>query len=281
MSTMRQFIPQRAVARRVAPLITVVVGLMLAAGGSPAQVGLGPAGSVSYEIVRVDNGGKIQGKVIFTGAKPAARKVVPTKDPEACGTAVREIEQITVGPDNSVSDAVVILANIERGKAWQKPEARPVVENLKCDFVPRVQVIPKGSDVEFKNSDPVFHNVHTFLDKKTLQNLPITSGQHRVGNLTEPGLVRAECDSHGWMLGWVYVAANPYYAVTSKDGNFTLEDVPPGDYTLVVWQEYAGSSALPVTVKDNDSVSVIVDLTNGSRTAPAHAGTEGKGDIHG
>ena len=69
-----------------------------------------------------------------------------------------------------------------------------------------------------------------------------------------------ECDAHGWMLGWVYVADNPYYAVTAKDGTFTIKDVPPGSYTLVTWQEYAGEVEIPVVVKAKEVMPVTVEL---------------------
>ena len=39
------------------------------------------------------------------------------------------------------------------------------------------------------------------------------------------------------MSGYVVVAPTPYFAVTDKDGNFDIKDVPPGHYTLVTWSE--------------------------------------------
>src|SRR2546430_13300017 len=76
----------------------------------------------------------------------------------------------------------------------------------------------------------------------------------------EAGIVRVECDAHGWMLGWVYAADTPYYALTAKDGTFTIKDVPPGSYTLVAWQEYTGEAEIPVTVKAKEVVPVTVEL---------------------
>jgi hypothetical protein len=62
------------------------------------------------------------------------------------------------------------------------------------------------------------------------------------------------------MRGWVYVADNPYYALTAKDGAFTIKDVPPGSYTLVGWQEYTGPVEIPVTVKAKEVVPVTMEL---------------------
>jgi hypothetical protein len=81
-------------------------------------------------------------------------------------------------------------------------------------------------------------------------------------DLSRPGLVRVECDAHGWMLAHIYVAASPYYALTSKDGSFSIGEVPPGSYTLVVSQDYLGDSERPVTVKSGETVTLSIELKN-------------------
>lgn len=54
--------------------------------------------------------------------------------------------------------------------------------------------------------------------------------------------------AHGWMLGWIYVVDNPYYALTGADGKFSITDVPPGEYSLVAWQSFTGPVQQKVTV---------------------------------
>jgi hypothetical protein len=216
--------------------------------------------AAAYDAVTVTDGGTIRGKVVFAGNPPPKKKVIPTKDKEACGSGVREVDQILLGPDKAVQEAVVYLKEVAKGKAWEKPAKPPAIDNVKCDFTPHVQVIPVG-DIEIVNSDPVLHNTHGFLGKVTVFNVALPNqGQRIVRPLKRPGMVRVECDAHGWMLGWVHVADNPYYAVSGKDGTFTLTSVPPGSYTLVAWQEYAGAVELPVTVKPKEVASVTVEL---------------------
>ena len=225
-----------------------------------ALLTLAPQAS-SYDAATVVDGATIQGKVVFTGTPPSPRKVIPTKDREVCGSGVREVEQIPLSPNKAVQDVVVFLRKVEKGKAWPKAAQTPALENLKCDFVPHVQVVRMGSDLEIVNSDPVLHNTHGFLEKLTVFNLAMPNQGQRIKRpLKKSGLVRVECDAHGWMLGWVYVVDNPYYAVTAKDGAFTIKDVPPGSYTLVAWQEYAGFVESPVTVKGKEVLSITVDL---------------------
>ena len=64
------------------------------------------------------------------------------------------------------------------------------------------------------------------------------------------------CDAHNWMHGWWFVAGNPYYAVTDDKGNFTINDVPPGTYTLEVWQEKLGTKTRSVTVEPGKAITV-------------------------
>jgi len=234
--------------------------LLLGALLIPALLTLDAIPGRAYEATQVTDGGTIQGKVVFPGTPPPKKKVIPTKDREVCGEAPREVDQILVGPDKSVQEAVVYLKKVDKGKAWQKASKTPEINNLKCDFQPHIQVIPSG-DIEIVNSDPVLHNTHGFLDRLTVFNVALPNqGQKIAKPLKKPGLVRVECDAHGWMLGWIYVAENPYYAVTGKDGTFTIKDVPPGSYTLVAWQEFTGVVEMPVTVKAKEVVQVPVEL---------------------
>jgi hypothetical protein len=213
----------------------------------------------SYQAVTVDNSGAIEGTITYQGSVPT-RKIIPTKDQEVCG-GVREEPQIIVGPDKGVQEAIVYLKKVEKGKAWEKLDKTPELINKDCVFVPHVQVIPAGGEVDVVNADPVLHNTHSFLGRLTVFNLALPNQEQRIKRpLSKPGLVRVECDAHGWMLAWIYVADNPYYAVTGQDGNFAIADVPPGNYTLVAWHEFTGEMEVPVTVKPKEAAKLTVEL---------------------
>jgi hypothetical protein len=214
---------------------------------------------VAYQVTDVKDGGTIQGKVSFSGTPPSPKKIIPTKDKEVCG-GIRERELIVLGPDKAVQGAFVYLKSVEKGKAWDKAEKVPVIDNKKCEFEPHVQII-KAGEVAIHNSDPVLHNTHGFFGKRTVFNVALpTQGQTVKKEVKGTGLMRVECDAHGWMLSWVYVADNPYYALTGKDGAFAIKDVPPGKYTLVVWQAHTGAVERPIDVKAKEGASVTIDL---------------------
>jgi len=234
---------------RIAPLsaIALIASLYFAA----------PA-AAEYETIAVTDGGAIKGKVIFKGTVPT-KTVVPTKDKETCG-GPRKDPLVVVGPGGEVKDAVVYLKEIAKGKDWVKTAKKPEITNHKCNFEPHVQVIPTGM-IDVVNADPVLHNTHGYYGTSTAFNLALPIQGGRVTKpLRRPGLVRVDCDAHGWMEGWIYVVDNPYFAITAADGTFSIPDVPPGNYTLVVWQEHAGASEMPVTVKAKDTVQVPIEL---------------------
>jgi len=214
--------------------------------------------AAAYEVAPVAGGGSIEGKVLFDGAVQVKR-VIPTKDREVCG-GPRDEPQILVGPNKGVQDAVVYLKEVAQGKAWGPDDKVPVLDQEKCQFKPAVQVIRPGKIV-IASSDPVLHNTHGFYGKRTAFNLALPDkGAKITSELPRPGLVRVECDAHGWMLAHVYVADSPYYSLTGQDGGFKITDVPPGSYTLVVSQYWAGDMEVPVTVKGGEAVKLSVDL---------------------
>jgi Carboxypeptidase regulatory-like domain len=220
-----------------------------------AMVG-GPAHA--YDAGTVTDGGKIEGTVVFNGAVQM-RKIIPTKDVEVCG-GIRQEPMIEVGPGKGVKDAAVYLVGVPKGKPWPPAGKKPELDNIKCRFVPDVQIIPAGT-LDVVNKDPVLHNTHGYYGKRTAFNMALPNqGQDIQTDLTQPGTVRVDCDAHGWMEGWIYVVDNPYYALTDADGKFAITDVPPGDYDLVAIQSFTGPVKQKVTVTAGKPTSLTIEL---------------------
>lgn len=212
----------------------------------------------AYEVAPVTGGGTIKGKVSFNGTVPM-RTVLPTKDAEVCG-APRKDPMVRVGADKGVQEAVVALQAIAKGKPWPVAGVAPTLDQKDCIFKPNVQVIAAGT-LAVVNSDPVLHNTHGFYDKRTAFNLALPNqGQKIDVELKRPGTVRIECDAHGWMLGWVYVVDNPYYALTDENGGFEIKDIPPGKYTLIANQEHTGPMSMEVEVASGQTVDLPIEL---------------------
>ena len=219
-----------------------------------------PVFGAKYKETTVSDGGSITGKVVYNG--PVKTKtVLPTKDKSVCGSA-RKQPLVTVGEGGAVQDSVVYLKGVPTGKAWPEEALKiPVLDQINCVFKPHVQVARQGK-IDIINSDPVLHNTHGYYGKRTAFNVALPEKGVKVTKvLKRPGTVRVDCDAHGWMLAWVHVVDNPYFFQTGADGTFSIDDIPPGDYTLVVWQEELGVTEKPVKVTANGTSEVMFDLT--------------------
>jgi len=213
---------------------------------------IAPAAS-GYEPGEVSNGGTIKGK-ISVGDKSLADETRPvTKDNDFCGAQV-PAEKHLVSADGGLQNAVVMIEGIASGKPFAS-DGDFVITNEKCHFVPHVMVAPKGAMMKVRNDDPLLHNSHFYLvqadTKKNVINLALPKQGVEIGKkkiLRKPGLLSVLCDAHDFMQAWVWVVENPYAVVTSAEGDFALENVPPGSYKLKVWHESLGEKLVDVTV---------------------------------
>jgi hypothetical protein len=64
------------------------------------------------------------------------------------------------------------------------------------------------------------------------------------------------CNVHPWMRALVFVFDHPYYAVTSKAGNFELKNLPPGTYTIEAWHESLGTQDRTLTIAPRESKAI-------------------------
>lgn len=105
-------------------------------------------------------------------------------------------------------------------------------------FNPHVLAVPVGATVEFANSDRVLHNIFVPpLDTEGFDLGTWPQGETRRHTFAESGVYVILCSVHPDMEAFVVVVPTPYFARTGEDGSFTIENVPPGAYTLHAWHE--------------------------------------------
>ena len=152
----------------------------------------------------------------------------------------------------SPENIVVYIDNLP-GKTFQPPVQHAIMDQFQMEFVPHVLAIVKGTTVNFLNDDRVQHNVYWPAinhNRKLAHNMG-TWPQGIVKSFTfnELGDIPLLCKVHAEMSGYIVVVPTPYFAITDKQGNFTIKDVPPGQYTLKTWSEEAQPTAQEVTIR--------------------------------
>jgi plastocyanin len=165
-----------------------------------------------------------------------------------------------LSPTNGISNAVVSLQGVPAGAKGSANPARVKMDQKQCVFVPRVVVVPVGGTVEFLNSDRLLHNVKSGGKENPTFNRAQPHARSIAIAFKNPERLRVDCDLHSWMRGWVVVAEHPFYAVTNEEGEFNFENIPPGKYTLQVWQETLGAVNQEVTVAGNGTHTVTVGM---------------------
>ena len=203
--------------------------------------------------------GTMKGNVRFTGPTPEQKVLPVVTDQYVCGKE-KDTEDLVLSPDKGIRNAVVWLTSPPPGTK-RETSATPVsVDQKQCNFAPRVVLVPVGGTVEFLNSDRLLHNIHSRSKDNPTFNRTQPKGRAIPITFTKPEIVRIDCDLHGWMRAWVVVAEHPFYAVTNEQGEFILDNVPPGKYTLQVWQETLGTVTQDITVEDKGSTTVNVGM---------------------
>jgi len=192
----------------------------------------------AYETVEVKNGGSIEGVVEFTGATvPKDPMVTLSSEVKYCGKSLPAEKYLI--KDKMIENVVVYLVDIKSGKAI--PSEPLTLTNIKCLFSPHVAVGFKGGKIIQKNDDPIFHNIHTYLNGKTMFNIGLPEkGSSVTKPLLRDGLMEVTCDSHPWMHGFIQILDHPYGAVTNAKGEFSIKDIPAGTYTVEAWHEALG-----------------------------------------
>jgi len=137
--------------------------------------------------------------------------------------------------------------------AGEATTALPPSTNLRLvqknkSFEPHILVVPAGSVVEFPNRDPFFHNVFSLFEGKKFDLGLYEAGTSQTVRFDRPGISYIFCNIHPEMSAVVITIATPLYALSTSDGQLSLESVPYGRYLLHVWSEgMAPENAQPLT----------------------------------
>lgn len=179
--------------------------------------------------------GAVHGQVRFTGDVPAPKKIMTTDG----GTILHN--DLVVDP--KTKGLRFVVAVLENAPAQPKvAKAQPVlVDQRDMIFLPRVVAVQHGQAVRFENNDLCNHSVMASSTVAANQFNTFVTATTPFEQVFEPQKrpVQIGCSLHPWMRAWVYVVPHPWFGVSDRLGQFKMERVPPGKYTL--WLRHADS----------------------------------------
>lgn len=235
-----------------------------------ALVSLGGVRSVS--LAGGPAGGSVTGHVRLTGKPPANALIRMGVDP-MCSRANggKRVMQETVVADKEGGLANVFVRVAGKFPQTPVPPQPVVIDQRGCVYVPRVVGMRVGQTLQIRNSDSLLHNVHSVSTRQNAFNVgqPIQGMTNDFRMKDEEVMLPIKCDVHRWMTTYVGVVQHPYFAVTDREGRFTIADVPPGSYTLDIWHEYYGKLSKPVRVSSSAPTTVDFEYAGKQAGLPA------------
>lgn len=219
-------------------------------------------------------GGSITGIVKFKGEKPPPKPLVEIaansfcKDHAAPNGKFPASDRFVFGKNGSDDTLANVLVYVSKGLEGKKfePPAKPVlIDQVNCIYTPHVAAVMVGQPVEIKNSDETLHNVMTRpRNNKAFNDGMPGTGKRLTKTFDKPELgIDLRCFMHPWMLGYVHVLENPFYAITKPDGTFEIKDLPAGEYEISVYHEYSRFTPdhQTLTIKVGETGSQKADFT--------------------
>jgi plastocyanin len=207
-------------------------------------------------VISTSQAADITGVITFKGTPPPEKEITPLESDPTCGALHKDkptTQFYVVGSQGQLADVVVSL-NVT-GKSTGASAAPAVLDQKGCLYVPTILAVQTGQKITVKNSDPCIHNVHTVSKDNNAEHndAQMPGSPDLTYSFDKPeDFMKFQCDVHPWMFAWVTIVDSPYFAVSDKDGKFTIKNVPPGKYTITAKHRKLGTETLDVEVKDSD-----------------------------
>ena len=184
-------------------------------------------------------GGTLSGRVNFNG-KPPKKKTLRMQADPVCGSSHKEPiynQSFIINEKGYLKNVMVYLRDVNY--EGTVPENQAVIDQKGCMYSPHVQGIIKGQELLIKNSDATLHNIHAIpiINPEFNFAMPKVVKEKVIKIDKTEHAIYIKCDVHPWMKAYVSIFDHPYFAVTDDSGHYKIENIPPGTYEIIAWQE--------------------------------------------
>lgn len=152
---------------------------------------------------------------------------------------------------------VVVYLEYESNTPYFAPPSKlPALTQKNAEFVPAVLPILKGSTVNIKNEDKIYHNVFSLSELRPFNIGRRPRGENVPIDFNQAGVIRVFCDIHSNMSAYIIVLNNPFFVHPDEHGNYSLTDIPAGKYKVHVWHERMEAKNQSVEIKEGETVQI-------------------------
>ena len=226
-----------------------------------------------FLILSIGFSATLSGTVNYGGKNKKAKILTSIDSDPICAAEHKDVppisESLIMDEKNNLKNVLVWLEGVKYD--GETPKEPAVIDQIGCVYIPHVQGIMKNQEVIIKNSDKTMHNVNAQAKENMAFNfaMPVVVKEKKVvfDKVEDPFYIK--CDVHSWMKSWVGVFDHPYFATTDDNGNYKIENVPPGTYNVVFWHEkFSNLKKKYVQISHEKSIEVSDDAHTLDYTFP-------------
>lgn len=194
----------------------------------------------------------ITGTVKYEGEVPNFRPIKMAADPICLTHHTEEVfpQALVLGEGQTLGNVFVYIKNAPKGNYPVPTEAFEVTQKG-CMYDPHVFGVRAGQPVKFLNPDGTLHNVHALSKVNPEFNLAMPKFRTELTKTFDKAefMFQLKCDVHPWMGAYMSVMEHPFFGTTAADGQYTISDLPAGEYEVAVWHEKLGEQTSRVKLE--------------------------------
>lgn len=238
--------------------VTLALVAFLIVGCKKEEATSEPESSGKAKYASTGDEGTVAGVIKFDGTAPEPKKIDMSQDPNCVSTPGDKLTDDVVVTDGKLANVFVyVKGGPVDNFTFDKTSDSAVLDQQGCRYQPRVLGIQTGQTLRVLNSDPTTHNIHPTPKNNQEWNEAQAAGappKEKKFNRAET-LIPVKCNQHPWMQAYIGVMPHGFFAVSGKDGAYSIKGLPPGEYTLVAWHEKYGEKSQKINVAAKGSVS--------------------------
>jgi len=193
----------------------------------------------------VSNAAIIFGKIKYEGKVPKFREIKMDADPICLSKHRGKVypKTLLLNENNMMGNVFIRIKDGIFDEPFEAPKEAVVITQEGCMYTPHVVGLMVGQPLKILNPDGTLHNVHALSKINAEFNLAMPKFRRETQKTFDKAefMFPIKCDVHPWMSAWISVLDHPYFAITTKNGEFSISGVPKGTFTIEAWHEKLGT----------------------------------------